>query len=86
MDTIRALKTGNMDNSQKSSYHCSRKGHIKENCPNRKKLGARSFQITAHQPPMVLDEDLKVAEACAQLLGTQFCAKDMTQQMLEENL
>ena len=40
MDTISALKIGNIDHSQKSCYHCSRKGHIKANCPARKKLGA----------------------------------------------
>ena len=39
-DTISALKTGNVDHSQKSCYHCSRKGHIKANCPERRKLGA----------------------------------------------
>ena len=39
-DTISALKTGNIDHSQKSCYHCSRKGHIKANCPERKKSGA----------------------------------------------
>ena len=43
MDTISALKTGNIDHSQKSCYHCSRKGHIKANCPERKKLGARPW-------------------------------------------
>ena len=39
-DTISTLKTGNVDHSQKSCYHCSRKGHIKANCPERRKLGA----------------------------------------------
>ena len=43
METISALKQGNMDHSQKTCYHCSRKGHIKANCPDRKKLGARPF-------------------------------------------
>ena len=42
-DTISALKTGNIDHSQKSCYHCSRKGHIKANCLERKKLGARPW-------------------------------------------
>ena len=32
-ETISTLKTGNKDHSQKSCYHCSRKGHIKANCP-----------------------------------------------------
>ena len=39
-DTISALKTGNIDHSQKSCYHCSHKGHIKVNYPERKKSGA----------------------------------------------
>ena len=42
-DTISALKTGNVDQSQKSCYHCSCKGHIKANCPERRKLGARQW-------------------------------------------
>ena len=42
-DTISALKTGNVDHSQKSCYHCNRKGHIKANCPERRKLGARPW-------------------------------------------
>ena len=42
-DTISALKTGNVDHSQKSCYHCSCKGHIKANCPERRKLGARPW-------------------------------------------
>ena len=32
-DTISALKTGNVDHSQKSCHHCGHKGHIKANCP-----------------------------------------------------
>ena len=39
-DTISALKAGNEDHSQKSCYHCSRKGHMQANCPERRKLGA----------------------------------------------
>ena len=39
-DTISTLKTGNVDHSQKTCYHCNRKGHIKANCPERRKLGA----------------------------------------------
>ena len=50
------------------------------------KDAARPFQITEHQPPMVSDKDLKVAEACAQLQRTPFGAEDMKQQTLEENL
>ena len=30
-DTINVLKQGNMDHSQKTCYHCNRKGHIKAN-------------------------------------------------------
>ena len=40
-ETLSALKTGNVDHSQKSCYHCSRKGNIKANCPKQRKLGAR---------------------------------------------
>ena len=39
-DTISTLKTGNVDCSQKTCYHCNRKGHIKGNYPERRKLGA----------------------------------------------
>ena len=42
-ETISTLKTGNVDHSQKSCYHCSRKGHIKANCPERRKLGAQPW-------------------------------------------
>ena len=42
-DTISVLKQGNMDHSQKTCYHCNRKGHIKANCPERKKSGARPW-------------------------------------------
>ena len=48
-DTISALKTGNIDHSQKSCYYCSRKGHIKANCPERRKLRARPW-IKRPQP------------------------------------
>ena len=41
--TLSALKTGNVDHSQKSCYHCGCKGHIKANCPERRKLGARPW-------------------------------------------
>ena len=37
-ETINALKQGNIDHSQKVCYHCSQKGHIKANCPARKRL------------------------------------------------
>ena len=40
-DTISALKTGNIDHSQKFCYHCSRKEHIKANCLDQKRLGAK---------------------------------------------
>ena len=32
-ETLSTLKTGNIDHSQKSCYHCSLKGNIKANCP-----------------------------------------------------
>ena len=42
-DTINVLKQGNMDHSQKTCYHCNCKGHIKANCPARKRLDAKSW-------------------------------------------
>ena len=45
--TINVLKQGNMDHSMKVCYHCSHKGHIKANCPSRKKLESRPWE---HRP------------------------------------
>ena len=42
-ETINVLKQGNMDHSQKTCYHCNRKGHIKANCPARKNLYRRPW-------------------------------------------
>ena len=42
-DTINVLKQGNMDHSQKTCYHCNRKGHIKANCPAQKRLDAKPW-------------------------------------------
>ena len=42
-DTINVLKQGNMDHSQKTCYHCNRKGHIKANCPARKRLETKPW-------------------------------------------
>ena len=42
-DTINMLKQGNMDHSQKTCYHCNRKGHIKANCLARKRLDAKPW-------------------------------------------
>ena len=42
-ETINVLKQGNMDHAQKTCYHCNRKGHIKANCPARKKLEAKPW-------------------------------------------
>ena len=36
-ESLSTLKAGNVDHSQKSCYHCSQKGHIKANCPERRK-------------------------------------------------
>ena len=33
IESLSALKAGNVDHSQKSCYHCGHKGHIKANCP-----------------------------------------------------
>ena len=38
------LKTGGVDDSHKQCYHCLRKGHIKANCPERRKLGAQPWK------------------------------------------
>ena len=45
-ETINALKQGNMDHSQKVCYHCSRKGHIKANCPARKRLETKPWTVS----------------------------------------
>ena len=42
-ESLSALKTGNVDHSQKSCYHCGHKGHIKANCPLWKKSGAQPW-------------------------------------------
>ena len=40
---LNALKTGTVNRSQKSCYHCSRKGHIEANCSEWRKLGAQPW-------------------------------------------
>ena len=35
-ESMSALKTGKVDHSQVICYHCSCKGHIKGNCPDRR--------------------------------------------------
>ena len=35
-ESLSALQTGKADHSQVICYHCSGKGHIKANCPDRK--------------------------------------------------
>ena len=42
-ESLNALKTGNIDHSQRSCYHCGRKGHIKANCYERRKLGMQPW-------------------------------------------
>ena len=42
-EMLSALKTENVDHSQKSCYHCGHKGHIKANCSERRKLGAQPW-------------------------------------------
>ena len=42
-ESLSTLKTGNLDHSQNSCYHCSCKGHIKANCPLWKKSGAQPW-------------------------------------------
>ena len=41
---MNVLRTGGVDHSQKQCYHCFRKGHIKANCPERRKLGAQPWK------------------------------------------
>ena len=48
-DTINVLKQGNMDHSQKTCYHCNRKGHIKANCPARKRLETKPNHTKPNQ-------------------------------------
>ena len=43
-ECLNALKTGGVDHLQKQCYHCSRKGHIKANCPERRKLGTQPWK------------------------------------------
>ena len=38
-ESLSMLKTGNVDHSQKSCYHCSHKGHLKATGPIQRKLG-----------------------------------------------
>ena len=40
-DTINVLKQENMDHSQKTCFHCNRKGHIKANCLAQKRLDTK---------------------------------------------
>ena len=41
---LNALRTGGVDHLQKQCYHCSRKGHIKTNCPKSRKLGGQPWK------------------------------------------
>ena len=40
-ECLNALRSGEVDHSQKQCYHCSNKGHIKANCPEIRKLGTQ---------------------------------------------
>ena len=42
-ESLNVLKTGNIDHSQRSCYHCGCKGHIKANCHERRKVGAQPW-------------------------------------------
>ena len=37
MESLNALKTGRADHSQIMCYHCSYRGHMKANCPDRRR-------------------------------------------------
>ena len=41
---MNALRSDGVDHLQKQCYHCSRKGHIKANCPKRRKLGMQPWK------------------------------------------
>ena len=41
---MNTLRSGGVDHSQKQCYHCSHKGHIKANCPKRRKLGTQPWK------------------------------------------
>ena len=43
-ECLNALRLGGVDHSQKQCYHCCRKGYIKANCPERRKLGAQPWK------------------------------------------
>ena len=42
-ESLSTLKTGKVDHSQVICYHCSCKGHIKANCPDRKTSSRRPW-------------------------------------------
>ena len=50
-ETINVLKQGNMDHAQKTCYHCNQQGHIKANCPARKKLYVKPWtkKLVSHE-------------------------------------
>ena len=43
-ECLNTLRSGGVDHLQKQCYHCSHKGHIKANCPERRKLGTQPWK------------------------------------------
>ena len=50
-ECLNALRSGGVDHSQKQCYHCSHKGHIKANCPERRKLGTQPWKKRPEREP-----------------------------------
>ena len=46
---LNALRLGGVLHWQKQCYHCSNKGHIKANCPERRKLGTQPWKKSAER-------------------------------------
>ena len=50
-ECLSALKSGDIDHSWVLCYHCSRRGHIKANCPARKSASTQLWKGRAGQQP-----------------------------------
>ena len=43
VESLNLLKTGNFDHKDKVCYHCEKRGHIKANCPERRRSGQQPW-------------------------------------------
>ena len=50
-ESLNVLRSGGVDHSKKQCYHCSHKGHIKANCPERRKLGTQPWKKRPEREP-----------------------------------